>query len=55
MSQQSFVDIILVKLLRIKQILSNDGKTTVSEGIEANFADIVNYGIFALIKINEEN
>jgi hypothetical protein len=55
MSQQSFVDLILVKLLRIKQILSNDGKTTVSEGIEANFADIVNYGIFALIKINEEN
>lgn len=53
MSQQSFVDLILVKLLRIKQILSNDGKTTVSEGIEANFADIVNYGIFALIKINE--
>jgi len=55
MSQQSFVDLILVKLLRIKQILSNNGKTTVSEGIEANFADIVNYGVFALIKINEEN
>ncbi|HTM65231.1 MAG TPA: DUF1599 domain-containing protein [Flavipsychrobacter sp.] len=54
MGQQSFVDLILVKLLRIKQILSNDGKTTVSEGIEANFADIVNYGIFALIKMSEE-
>lgn len=53
MSQQSFVDLILVKLLRVKQILANDGKTTVSEGIDANFADIVNYGIFALIKINE--
>ncbi len=54
MSQQSFVDLILVKLLRIKQILANDGKTTVSEGIDANFADIVNYGIFALIKIKVE-
>ena len=54
MSQQSFVDLILVKLLRIKQILANDGKTTVSEGIDANLADIVNYGIFALIKIGEK-
>jgi hypothetical protein len=54
MGQQSFVDLILVKLLRIKQILSNNGKTTVSEGIEANFADIVNYGIFALIKMSED-
>jgi len=53
MSQQSFVDLILVKLLRIKQILANDGKTTVSEGIDANFSDIVNYGIFALIKMDE--
>ena len=51
MSQQSFVDLILVKLLRIKQILANDGKTIVSEGMDANFADIVNYGIFALIKM----
>lgn len=54
MSQQSFVDLILVKLLRIKQILANDGQTIVSEGMEANFADIVNYGIFALIKLSEE-
>jgi hypothetical protein len=53
MSQQSFVDLILVKLLRIKQILANEGKTIVSEGMEANFIDIVNYGIFALIKIGE--
>ena len=55
MSQQSFVDLILVKLLRIRQILANDGKTTVSEGVDANFADIVNYGIFALIKMSEAN
>ena len=53
MSQQSFVDLILVKLLRIKQILSNDGKTLISEGIDANFTDIINYSIFALILINE--
>lgn len=53
MSQQSFVDLILVKLLRIKQILANDGQTIVSEGADANFADIVNYGIFALIKMHE--
>jgi hypothetical protein len=53
MSQQSFVDLILVKLLRIKQILANDGKVSVSEGMDANFADIVNYGIFALIKLEE--
>jgi len=51
MSQESFVDLILTKLLRIKQILANDGKTVVSEGIDANFADIVNYAIFALIRI----
>jgi membrane-associated HD superfamily phosphohydrolase len=54
MSQQSMVDLILVKLLRIKQILTNEGKTIVSEGMDANFADIVNYGIFSLIKIKEE-
>lgn len=54
MSQQSFVDLILVKLLRIKQILANDGQTIVSEGTDANFCDIVNYAIFALIKIQEE-
>lgn len=55
MSQQSFVDLILVKLLRIRQIMANDGQTLVSEGIDANFTDIVNYAIFALIKIGEAN
>ncbi|MBA3828255.1 MAG: DUF1599 domain-containing protein [Taibaiella sp.] len=53
MSQQSFVDLILVKLLRIKQILANNGQTIVSEGMDANFTDIVNYSIFALIKLHE--
>ena len=49
MSQQSFVDLILAKTLRIKQIAHNQGKTLVSEGIEANYYDILNYAVFALI------
>jgi hypothetical protein len=53
MSQESFVDLILVKLLRIKQILTNDGKTLASEGIDANFTDILNYSVFAMILITE--
>ncbi len=53
MSQESFADLILVKLLRIKQILSNDGKTLISEGIDANYVDIINYAAFALILIGE--
>ncbi len=53
MSQESFADMILVRLLRIKQILANEGQTQVSEGIDANFCDIVNYALFALIKIEE--
>jgi len=55
MSQESFADLILVKLLRIRQIIANDGKTIVSEGIDANFTDIINYAIFALIRISEHN
>lgn len=55
MSQESFADLILVKLLRIKQILANDGKTIISEGIDANYVDILNYAAFALILIGEEN
>lgn len=54
MSQESFADLILTKLLRIKQILANDGKTVISEGIDANFCDIINYAIFALILIEEQ-
>lgn len=49
MSQQSFVDVILAKILRIKQIINNEGQTLISEGIDANFFDIVNYAAFALI------
>ena len=53
MSQQSYIDLILMKLLRIKQILQNDGKTLISEGIDANFTDIINYAVFGLIQIEE--
>ena len=53
MSQESFADLILMKLMRIKQILGNDGKTLISEGIDANYIDILNYSVFALILISE--
>ncbi len=53
MSQQSFVDLSLAKILRIKQIIANDGSTLISEGIDANFFDILNYAVFALILISE--
>lgn len=49
MSQESFADLILAKILRIKQIIQNEGKTLISEGIDANFYDILNYAVFALI------
>jgi predicted nucleotide modification protein, DUF1599 family len=55
MRVSSMTDLILMKLLRIKQIEDNGGKTLVSEGIDANYFDIINYAVFALIKINEEN
>lgn len=47
----SFIDLVLVKLHRIKQIEDNQGKTLVSEGVDANYMDIINYSIFALIKM----
>jgi hypothetical protein len=47
----SFTDMILVKIARIKQIEDNQGKTTVSEGSDANYQDIINYAIFALIRL----
>lgn len=53
MSQESYADLILMKLMRIRQILNNDGKTLISEGIDANFVDILNYSVFALIQISE--
>ncbi len=49
----SLTDIILMKLMRIKSIEDNEGKTIVSEGVDANYHDIINYSLFALIKIME--
>ena len=48
----SMTDIILMKLYRVKQIEDNQGKTLVSEGIEANYQDMINYCVFCLIKLN---
>ena len=53
MRVSSLTDIILMKLLRIKQIEDNKGVTLVSEGLDANYYDIINYAIFALIQIEE--
>lgn len=50
----SLTDLILQKLLRIKQIENNAGKTLVSEGLDANYRDMVNYAAFALIKLSEK-
>ncbi len=52
MRVSSLTDLILQKLLRIKQIEDNQGKTHVSEGIEAGYLDIINYSVFALIHLN---
>lgn len=53
MRVSSLTDLILQKLLRVKQIEDNKGKTLVSEGIDANYQDIINYSVFALIHLNE--
>lgn len=55
MRVSSFTDIILTKLHRIKRIEDNNGLTTVSEGIDSNLMDIINYAVFALIKLEVEN
>lgn len=53
MKVSSIADFILIKLFRINQILQNEGKTRISEGIESNISDIANYSVFALILLNE--
>ncbi|MFC4094495.1 DUF1599 domain-containing protein [Euzebyella saccharophila] len=55
MRVSSLTDLILQKLLRVKQIEDNKGKTLVSEGIDANYQDMVNYAVFALIHLNEKS
>lgn len=51
MRVSSLTDLILQKLLRVKQIEDNQGKTLVSEGIDANYQDMLNYAVFALIHL----
>jgi hypothetical protein len=55
MRVSSMTDLILQKLLRIKQIEDNAGQTLVSEGLEANYRDILNYAVFALIRLREKS
>jgi hypothetical protein len=55
MRVSSLTDLILMKLLRVKQIEDNAGHTLVSEGIDANYQDMLNYAVFALILIHEDN
>ncbi|MEP5613814.1 MAG: DUF1599 domain-containing protein [Cyclobacteriaceae bacterium] len=53
MRVSSITDIILMKLMRVKQIEDNAGKTLISEGIDANYQDMINYSVFCLIKLKE--
>lgn len=55
MRVSSITDIILMKLLRVKQIEDNFGKTLISEGIDANYQDMINYSVFCLIKLGFAN
>ncbi len=55
MRVSSLTDLIIQKLLRVKQIEDNRGKTLVSEGIDANYQDMINYAIFAMILMEEDN
>ena len=55
MRVSSYTDLILMKIYRTKEIESNDGRTLVSEGIDANYMDMINYAVFGLIKLTEAN
>ena len=54
MRVSSITDLIIQKLYRVKQIEENKGKTRISEGIDANYLDIINYAVFALILLSEQ-
>ncbi|MBV7441592.1 DUF1599 domain-containing protein [Weeksellaceae bacterium TAE3-ERU29] len=54
MRVSSITDLILQKILRVKQIEDNQGKTIVSEGLDANYLDMLNYAVFSLIKLSEK-
>lgn len=53
MRVSSLTDLILMKIFRVKQIEDNKGQTMVSEGVDANYMDMLNYSVFALIKLND--
>lgn len=54
MRVSSMTDLILMKLLRIKEIEDHDGKTIISEGLDANYFDIINYAVFCMILLSEQ-
>lgn len=55
MRVSSITDIILMKLYRVKQIEDNQGQTIVSEGVVANYQDMLNYAVFCMIKLNQND
>jgi hypothetical protein len=55
MRVSSLTDLIIQKLLRVKQIEDNSGKTLVSEGIDANYQDMINYAVFAMIHLGDQD
>ncbi|MCU0361049.1 MAG: DUF1599 domain-containing protein [Bacteroidia bacterium] len=55
MRVSSLTDLILMKIFRVKQIEDNQGKTVISEGVDANYMDMINYSVFALIRLSEQN
>lgn len=55
MRVSSLTDLILMKIFRVKQIEDNQGKTIISEGVDANYMDMINYSVFALIKLTGKN
>jgi hypothetical protein len=54
MRVSSLTDLILMKIMRVKQIEDNKGNTIISEGIDANYQDMINYSIFSLIRLGEK-
>lgn len=54
MRVSSYTDFILTKLLRVKEIEDNDGSTVISEGIDSNYMDIINYAVFGVIKLSQQ-
>lgn len=55
MRVSSLTDLILMKILRVKQIEDMGGKTLISEGVDANYMDMINYAVFAMIRLKEQN